>query len=886
MGLPRTEGEPGTPAFTLVRTRLADELLSDERHPIVSMVAPPGYGKTILLGRLFRAEREAGNPAVWLEPAPGLTLAQVLAEQLGGKQDLSADDAIVHVQLWVQAQDTRLTLFIDRFEEFGELVEDNWFDALLRQAPSVIRWRLASRCPLPIDRLEHLLEGRLREVNYPQLSMSPRESRELLGPAVCQHLEAQDFDFLQEITEGWPASLRIIAARLATSDHPRSLLRTFAEPQPDFASYFDSRLLARLSDEERTLLFELAMLPEFDSELCLRVSQVEEPLSKLARLQQANRIAQAPSGSGALSLHPLIAIHCRSRARIHLDEAHRIRILSTAAEWFESRALWDRAIEVHMLAGEVARVVDLLEQCSELLVSHQGQLMAFTRWIELLQSRGTQPGPQAHFWYLWALIFRRRYGLAELQVGALQQHLARAAKTDDEAGRLLSQVPLIRACIAIYSDRIQETNELASKWLEAHPDGDPFHVGEAYGLQALAHIDASRFGEARRALSHAHASFGQSGSRYGLGWMQMFDAIITLREGDVLTARRELRAVMESLRADLGDDVPLLASMELTCARCSLDQGLDEEAESLLVSGLRLAQIHGHLDPLVYGVEVGIALWMGRDDEASLIQQLRGLANGYPSRLALMLNCYRILALLRLGRLDEAREQAFDIGLDPEHLNPRFDLEEVIHDNMCRHLYAGTHIRLAIAFSCFERAAKLLEREMPIAREQNRVGDQIGLLLDSMIISVRSANNKLARQQLHQAVCLAARRRFLRPFRERLDSIAPLVLHTRLSDWAWADAAEKQFFALLCRELPMEGAQLLEALEEVGVEPELAGTITHREIELLRLIHLGLSNTQIAMRFELSVSTVKWHLYNLFSKLGAKSRSAAVARAKALNLIS
>jgi LuxR family maltose regulon positive regulatory protein len=33
------------------------------------------------------------------------------------------------------------------------------------------------------------------------------------------------------------------------------------------------------------------------------------------------------------------------------------------------------------------------------------------------------------------------------------------------------------------------------------------------------------------------------------------------------------------------------------------------------------------------------------------------------------------------------------------------------------------------------------------------------------------------------------------------------------------------------------------------------------------------------------VRTIKWHLSNLYSKLGVKSRSAAVAKARALRLL-
>jgi LuxR family maltose regulon positive regulatory protein len=63
------------------------------------------------------------------------------------------------------------------------------------------------------------------------------------------------------------------------------------------------------------------------------------------------------------------------------------------------------------------------------------------------------------------------------------------------------------------------------------------------------------------------------------------------------------------------------------------------------------------------------------------------------------------------------------------------------------------------------------------------------------------------------------------------------------------------------------------------------GTFSDRELEILRLIQEGHSNQSIGERLFLSLSTVKWHNQNIFSKLDVQRRTEAVARAVQLKLI-
>ncbi|MDH3756109.1 MAG: response regulator transcription factor [Acidimicrobiia bacterium] len=58
---------------------------------------------------------------------------------------------------------------------------------------------------------------------------------------------------------------------------------------------------------------------------------------------------------------------------------------------------------------------------------------------------------------------------------------------------------------------------------------------------------------------------------------------------------------------------------------------------------------------------------------------------------------------------------------------------------------------------------------------------------------------------------------------------------------------------------------------------EYRASVTAREMDVLRLVASGLTNPQISKRLSISVSTVNHHVHNLLNKLGAKTRTEAVA---------
>ncbi|MFN2109918.1 MAG: response regulator [Anaerolineae bacterium] len=85
---------------------------------------------------------------------------------------------------------------------------------------------------------------------------------------------------------------------------------------------------------------------------------------------------------------------------------------------------------------------------------------------------------------------------------------------------------------------------------------------------------------------------------------------------------------------------------------------------------------------------------------------------------------------------------------------------------------------------------------------------------------------------------------------------------------------------------PTLAPEAAEALIQAAMhKPTVGYDLTDREREILKLMAEGLSNPEIAKKLFVSRSTIKYHDSNILSKLGAESRTEAVAIAIHNNLL-
>jgi LuxR family maltose regulon positive regulatory protein len=167
--------------------------------------------------------------------------------------------------------------------------------------------------------------------------------------------------------------------------------------------------------------------------------------------------------------------------------------------------------------------------------------------------------------------------------------------------------------------------------------------------------------------------------------------------------------------------------------------------------------------------------------------------------------------------------------------------------------------------------------------EQGRIHLMIEALLLRSIAFQKLGDHAQAMRSFNRCLVLAAPGGYVRLFLDEGPAIR-ILLQEAIKSGTTVEYASKLLAAFDVESAQKEGDVLVPHSQKITA-PSLLEPLTEREIELLSLIAEGLSNQEIAQRLFISLPTVKWHTSNIYGKLGVRSRTQAIIRARSLGVL-
>ena len=479
------------------RTRLVRMLTDGSAPPIVSVIGPPGYGKTTLLAQWAAVE---SRPMAWLtidhfdNDLPVLMAYLMaafdrvrpidagLAGSLTGSAQRIAATAVPRLASELHRWPEPAVLVLD---DAHRLVDRECLDALaqlIEHLPRGFRVAVAGRSEpgLPFARLR--AQGNLQEIGTGLLALNDAETRSLTAAAGWDLSETEAHDLAMG-TEGWPAAVYLAALAASGGDRDSGSPATVTGGDRYISAYLRSELGRVMSADDVRFLMLTAVLERVEPEVAEALTGMPHAGARLERLARTNLLIQ-PVGSSRATYryHNLL----RDYLMVELDrlepsgggDAHR-----AAAEWFAAAGDPRAAIEHANEAGDpdlAARVV----LAAAVPAWQSGHASAVAGWISAVDSVVIGRNPALAGVATWVEALAGKPDVA-LRMASIVERASFEGPPGDGTASHASQRALIRALTCPDGPREMLANAQVAASLE--PVGSRWR-GQALMLVGGAHV--------------------------------------------------------------------------------------------------------------------------------------------------------------------------------------------------------------------------------------------------------------------------------------------------------------------------------------------------------------------------------------------------------------
>jgi LuxR family transcriptional regulator, maltose regulon positive regulatory protein len=871
---------PPLPAATcVVREHLLDRIALASRRKVLLLIAPTGSGKSTLLTHWHARDRH-GRTIAWLsldehDDAP----ARFFAYLLGAVRSVVPDiDARVASRLDHEAAVTEqfdrvtadLTIVIDDCQCLTSPAVCRALDYVIRRSPHNVHWVLSGRCAPDVNIGALRLNDELATMGGADLSFDSALIMELSRKLSRRALSAKEADCIRERTEGWIAGVKLALLAREEARHAGETLQTFAGSRADVALYFGESVLQDQPADIREFLLWSSIVDRMTGELCDALLGSYRSQALLERLERAQLFIQPLDGHRHwFRYHTLFLDFLRGRLR--RDHAAALPSLhERASRWYAEHQFFEDALRHAFESRNLAWRNELLGRCLAIWLQN-GEIAAVLDWVGRVTTDVIANDASIGRSYVSALILSRRFDEASLALRDLR-------RTTGAEGT--ASLEVLETMFAILADS-DDQRDVDARALQS-PGVDPFLDGTLLTLKAYALLRRNQFDASRRIALRARDVL-QHVSHYSRGYAEVVAALADRAQGDMKCASDRCEATFANVRN--GRRSPAWVNAATPVAYVRYEENRLADAEALCMEILPLLSGASTIESLAtaYVTLARIRAASGSMSEANqLLDYLHSvLEGGAHRRFLAQVWSEKILVCLRERDVTRATQLAREWGLESrahagEFVRPRS------YDEAWERA-GSAYAQLLLASGLYAEATVILVTLRDSAREAGYIYRQVRLEAALACALAQAGQDADSFAALNGALALTRGYGFTRGVFDESPSLTPLIRRALQHDMLRHTLPFHYLrkFDNLFVERPAERANgSVKVAAMLPLEP-----LTDREIDILKLLARGLSNSQISRQSQIALSTAKWHLKNVFAKLDVSTRTGALARARELRLV-
>ncbi len=435
-----------------------------------------------------------------------------------------------------------------------------------------------------------------------------------------------------------------------------------------------------------------------------------------------------------------------------------------------------------------------------------------------------------------------------------------------------------RLVMLIYED-VFFTEELLQNifaMLAEYPADAHLLRGSFYNSVLEFYLRSRRFAEAEDLAQRAHFHYERAGAPLLSFYISLHQAIMRMMMGDALSARTyaaDAKRSLDKVSFDSPNDKRLLVLLNA----CIDYEGGKAEPLARFLSVELEGFTHGEIWPSL----IEFALLYGSQALSEHFSTIAALGfldrwRVFQIRNRQFRNAIELREAAILQNANRWREAADKLASIPSIIGKGWVLsagDELarLHERddiglallwLRQHVHEmPTRPELAVQLAAMRQNLHLTERQ------------RIGLDIWAAYVAKRNRDVSSARAILQKTFESAARLGAMAPLAEERDFLGELLSTQRIAEFLDTSGPARQVLR-----------RLRDGLVSVGTLGR-AGNLSRRETKVLLMVSEGAANKFIANTLGLSEATVKFHLGNVYRKLGCRSRREAIGAARAMGLV-
>ncbi|WP_336742735.1 LuxR C-terminal-related transcriptional regulator [Paenibacillus sp. y28] len=809
------------------------------KSKLTVITAPGGYGKTTALNQWLQ---QTGLAAVWVSlDAQDNDLLQFWSYTLAAAGSIRPDLADAVSPYLSSLKSGAFALFITAMlhelnasSDEMVIVFDDYHSIelasihasvayFLAHMPAHIHLYIASRAEMPFPAARLQTTGQLVKLTVQDLRFQLEEGIRYFQDCMGLSLSADQVAKLVNRTEGWISGLHLAAISLRKGGNYSEFIRVFGGEHRSISDYLFQEAFSLQSEEIQDFLLKTAILDRMNGPLCTAVTGQAGSQALLETLEHQNLfIIPLDDRREWYRYHHLFSEFLRKLFR----QSNTIRskeLHVRAARWLEEHGLIDEAVEQLFGEGLHSEASILLEKHLRSLHVKRGVLY---RWLRELPESCLAEKPGIQFLYVKVMVEYNEMELAEARLRFMEERLS-----EPEWKPYTENVFYVSALVSFYRRDFRLADEYLEKFDRQTPEGSYIQMIEGNSYSINYDTLLCFFNDLHEA------------ERFFYKWTNIWGA---------------------------RENYPAAGYQLVTYGLLLYEWNRLEEAEAYVERALESNCMQHYAIIQVRAARIAALICQAKGDWAqalALLDRVKLKIHSADKRIFMsMIEAEKAYLSLRNGSFDERWLQT--CGIQSTDTIPLGSIREYLH--LARALTECGRV---------DEALRLLEQLYRIGDENDWTWDKVKISILQSVVMYRKGELMKSVEKLETALRLAEPGRYIRSFVDEGPPMAELLreyLRLRKLNPTRKSAEVSMRYV---REL------LLTMTDHRKKRGSADSLLTKQELNILRMIEVGLSNKQIADELQISTETVKGHLKSTYRKLDVNNRVQALRQGKELKLL-